>query len=76
MQDVGDREDLDKPIPLIHEWGTGTLSLDAQPNFGQGDHQTQRDWNLHVQPVIASYRPSEHVSIGYTPNYFMLERKV
>ena len=37
---------------------------------------TLRDWHLHVSAAAAAYRASEHVVIGFTPNFMMLGREI
>ena len=38
--------------------------------------ESQRDWDKYVQPVMAAYRASEHVTTGFSPNFLMLGREV
>ena len=35
----------------------------------------QRDWDLHVPPVLAAYRASRHESTGFSPNYMLFGRE-
>ena len=36
----------------------------------------QRDWDLHVPAAAATYRASEHVVEGLTPNFMMLRMEL
>ena len=44
--------------------------------LGKVISETQRDWDSHVQPVMAAYQASVHSATGYTPNRLMFGREV
>ena len=44
--------------------------------LGKVVSETQRDWDVHVPAEAADYRASEHVVIGFTPNFMMLDSEV
>ena len=37
--------------------------------------ESQRDWDLHVQPVLAAYRASKHASTSLSPNFVIFGRE-
>ena len=37
--------------------------------------ENQRDWDLHLQPVLAAYRATRHSSTSLTPNFIVFGRE-
>ena len=37
--------------------------------------ENQRDWDLHIQPVLAAYRATRHSSTSLTPNFVVFGRE-
>ena len=44
--------------------------------LGKVVSENQKDWEYHVDPVLAAYRATVHESTQYTPNYLMFGREV
>jgi len=80
MQEICRLLDIDKQHTSFYHPETNSVAerfhgtLNAM--MGKIVSDSQKDWDLQLPFVMASYRSTVHATTNFTPNYFMMAREV